>query len=175
MNKEQSNNMFGVGSIEDWVDDICCSWPFIHHGSAVMAISLLSDVQERMQDHNHLAIHRQINRIKYLLDLDPREELTRRIVGKLMRYLESKGFEIVGVSDEEESYNTDDPAVAMGHVFAVSESSLRVHSQIDNVGREHGIVLIPSNGEDIVSDWSYSKDDVDGFNAVMEAFTNPGE
>jgi len=173
MNTEQSNQMFGVNNISDWLDAICCSHTFALEGKTALAISLLSDVQElSCTDANRDTIRTAINRIKYLLDIGPNEELTRRSVGKLIRYLGSKDFEIVGVWDEEEIYVTNDPATAMGHIFAVDETSLRVRSQIGNHGREHGILLTPGNGEDIISDWNYSTNDVDGFNKVMRAFSS---
>ena len=174
MNKEQSNQMFGVDSISDWFDDISCSHTFTRDGKTAMAISLLSDVQEMAANGMVTASREEINRIKYLLDISSNEELTRRIVGKLMRYLESNNFEIVAVLDEEGRYDTSDLAAAMGHIFAVGKASLRVRSHIAPPGTEHGILLIPNNGKDIISNWDYSVDDADGFNAVMEAFTNPG-
>ena len=171
MTKTQDQQMFGVDNISDWFDDICCSHTFTRDGKAAMAISLLSNAQEQIEDAELNYARTSINRVKYLLDFHDGETFTRRIVGKLMRYLETNGFVIAGVLDEEESYVTSDPAVAMGHIFAVNEASLRVQKN----GLEHGILLIPSNGEDIISDWNYSVDDADGFNAVMEGFTSPGE
>lgn len=35
-------------------------------------------------------------------------------------------------------------------------------------GREHRIMLVPENDEDMLSDWNYSADDADGFNALLE-------
>lgn len=35
----------------------------------------------------------------------------------------------------------------------------------------HDVVLVFGNGEDIISDWRYSADDGDGFNASMERFS----
>ena len=174
MNKEQSQQMFGVDDISVWLNDICCSNTFAKKGKAETVISLLSDVQELSFGNNGDMIRTSINRIKYLLSLEPEEELERRIVGKLMRYLESKGFEVVGVIDEEEHYTTNDLPTVMGHIFAVDEASLRVRKPDS---REHGVLLIPGNEEDIIADWSYSDDDndADGFNAVMQAFTLPGE
>lgn len=96
MNKEQSQQMFGVDDISVWLNDICCSNTFAKEGKAETVISLLSDVQELSFGNNGDMIRTSINRIKYLLFLSPEEELERRIVGKLMHYLESKGFEVVG-------------------------------------------------------------------------------
>lgn len=174
MNKEQSNQMFGLDNIDAWLDDISVSRDFVMGGSARAAVSLLSDVQEDLAIGAHGACERartSLNRTKYLLDLSPEDELTRRIVSKLMRYLGSKGFDVVAVVDEEERYETSDPAVAMGHIFAVGEASLRVWRE--GGGSEHGILLIPSNGEDIISDWNYSVDDADGFENAMKNFEPP--
>lgn len=170
MNKEESNQMFGLDNIDAWLDDICCSRTFALEGKAATAISLLSDVQELSFGNNGDMIRVAINRVKYLLDLDPSEELARRIVSKLMHHLEATGFEIVAVIDEEDRYDNSDPVIAMGNIFAIGEASLIVRK---NDSPEHGILLIPGNEEDIISDWSYSTDDTDGFDKTMEAFTNP--
>jgi hypothetical protein len=172
MNKEQSSQMFGVDSIGDWLDDISCAHSFTESGKATMAISLLIDAQILTFGDNGKAVRLALNRVKYLLDLSPREELERRTVGKLMRYLGSKGFEIVAVIDEEETYNTGDPATAMGHIFAVEEASLRVRKAGFD---EHGIHLIPGNGEDIIVDYNYSAEDHDGFASAMANFEQPEE
>lgn len=176
MNKEQSNQMFGVDNINAWLDYISCSHSFALGGKAMIATSLLSDVQEILAIDTYdtyETARRAINRIKFLHDLEPGQELERRIVGKLMRYLRSRGFEVVAVNDQGERYDTDDPAVAMGHIFAVDQASLRVRSQAGNVGCEHGILLVPGNGEDIIADYSYSEGDTDGFENAMKNFTPP--
>ncbi|MHB1098681.1 MAG: hypothetical protein ACYCZR_03925 [Burkholderiales bacterium] len=171
MTKEQSLQMFGVPDIDAWLDYISNTSAFVLGGKTHTAISLLSDLQEEISLGNN--VNTDINRIKYLLDLSPREELERRTVAKLMHYLESKGFEVVGVIDEEEHYSTNDPTITIGHIFAAEEASLRVRSQIGNHGREHGILLIPGNSGDIVFDWTYSENDEDGFNKAMEEFILP--
>lgn len=168
MNKEQSQQMFGTPNIDAWFDGICTSIPYIAGGRLKAAFSLLSDVQEQLAFGLYNDARQAINRIKYLLDSD--QEFERRIVAALMRYLESKGFEITGVNDEGEHYNTNDPAVAMGHIFAVSMANLYV--RMDGFGA-HSILLIPSNGEDMISDYSYSDDDMDGFENAMKNFTPP--
>lgn len=176
MTKEQCQQMFGVDSISDWLDFTSLASTFIREGKAAKAVSLLSDVQEVIAVDTYDTYEdarTAINRIKYLLSLSQVEEIERRIVGQLMRYLESKDFEIVGVQDEEERYSTRNPVQAMGHIFAVDEARLLVRSQVGNVGREHFALLILGNGEDIIADWNYSLDDVDGFNAAMEAFKVP--
>lgn len=175
MTKEQSNQMFGVDSISDWLDNASVCSPFVLYGKTAMAISLLSDVQEFSFGNNGEAVRTALNRVKFLLDLAPREELERRTVAKLMRYLERKGFEIIAVADGEERYDTSDHAKAMGHIFAVEMANLYVHSHVDGVGREHGIFLIPGNGEDILADWNYSEPDADGFERAMDEFEPPKE
>lgn len=91
MTKEQNQQMFGVDNINNWLDDICCSHTFAQEGKAEMAISLLSDAQEQI-DCDDFYARTSINRVKYLLNMSADKELTRRIVGKLMRYLESSRY-----------------------------------------------------------------------------------
>lgn len=166
------------GDIDAWLDNISVSTPYIEGGSRGAALSLLSDIQELSFDNNGEAVRVALNRVKFLLDLDPGQELQeleRRIVAKLMRYQERKGFNVAAVSDEGERYDTSDHATALGHIFAVDQACLHVRSHVDGVDREHTILLIPGNGEDIIADYSYSVDDVDGFDKVMHAFEPPKE
>ena len=101
------------------------------------------------------------------LRLSPRETLERRIVFALCAYLQHEGFELIAVCDGEGREPATTPKDAMELVFALDEASLRVRKSSAN---EHGVYLIPGNGEDIVSDWSYADGDLDGFNAAMDAF-----
>ena len=52
---------------------------------------------------------------------------------------------------------------------AVTDARRRAKEAARNA--EHGVLLIGGNGVDVISDWGYSTDDTDGFNAAMEAVT----
>ena len=102
--------------------------------------------------------------------------IERRIVWNLVAKLKAAGFTAVAVYDGEEYTKTPDAQAAMELIFNLDEASLRLirstnteayAADPDSVN-EHGILLVLGNGEDIISDWNYSADDTDGFNAAMD-------
>lgn len=104
--------------------------------------------------------------------ISPNGALERRIVWNLIAFLEARDFRVYGIWDGEEFVETSDAKTAMEYIFNLDEASLRVVSRsVKSVKNDwHGIYLVLGNGEDIISDWNYFKDDRDGFNAVMESF-----
>lgn len=98
--------------------------------------------------------------------LSEQNKLERRIVARLVRYLEINGFSVVAVWDGEELEAANNAKQAMELIFNLDEASLKVKG----AGKQHGILLVVGNGEDIVCDWAYTEGDPDNFNAVMESF-----
>jgi hypothetical protein len=123
--------------------------------------------------------------------------LERGIVRALLAHMEHKGWSAWRTWDGEEAqYTLGDRAAVMAACFNLDEVSVRfapkakVAEYVKQRSRdgdardpaavkaareacknaEHGVLLVMGNGEDIISDWSYSEGDADRFNAAMEAF-----
>jgi hypothetical protein len=109
--------------------------------------------------------------------------LERRIVWNLIRHLTANGFSINAVWDGEERTElltervTDPQREAMELTFNLDEVSLRfiptekrTLSRLARQQSEYRVLLVLGNGQDVLTDWSYSKDDADGFNAAMSTF-----
>jgi hypothetical protein len=94
----------------------------------------------------------------------------RRVVATLCALMLERGWVPVAVWDGERLEKTTDAKSAMEFIFNLDEASLRF-AKPSNPKNWHGVLLVLGNGEDIVSDWNYSRDDADGFNADMEAVT----
>lgn len=101
------------------------------------------------------------------LQLTPRHKIERRVVWNLCDHLHRAGFDIRGVYDGEEYTKVSTAKDAMELIFDLDEASLRVAK---SGYAEHGILLVMGNGEDILSDWNFFRDDRDGFCAAMNAF-----
>lgn len=95
--------------------------------------------------------------------LSPSQKAERRIVFALCQYLGEHGFPVIAVDDGYERTRVEDTKSAMELVFNLEMSHLIVKGR-------HSVLLVCGNGEDIISDWSYSEGDSDGFNACMNAF-----
>lgn len=102
--------------------------------------------------------------------------IERRVVWNLIAKLKAAGFTAVAVYDGEDYTKTADAQAAMELIFNLDEASLRFVRTADADAFaadpddvcEHGVLLVGGNGEDIISDWDYSADDPDGFNAAMD-------
>jgi hypothetical protein len=94
----------------------------------------------------------------------------RRAVWALCHHMEERGWSVHTVYDGEEETHVATPKDAMELIFNLDEASLRFYRTGHDATKWHGVLLILGNGEDIISDWNYSKGDPDGFNAAMEAF-----
>lgn len=100
-------------------------------------------------------------------DLPAHCYLERRIVWFLMAHLAAAGFTVDSVWDGEEEVDTKTPAQVMEAVFAVDDVPTIRFSKGEDVGR-FGVMIVPGNGEDCVSDWTWTVDA--GWNAAMDAF-----
>lgn len=95
----------------------------------------------------------------------------RRIVWALFAYLGLHGFEVRAVDDGGELVKVRGARDATEAIFNVDLA----HPYIVAKGapateRGHPVMLVLGNGEDILSDWSWYKDDRDGFGAAMDGF-----
>lgn len=95
----------------------------------------------------------------------------RRIVANLIHYLHGKGFAVVGVDDGECMEHRDTLKDAMELVFSCDESRVYFRGV---TGATYWVLLVLGNGEDIVSDYTYTTDGADGWNAAMDAFDPAG-
>lgn len=107
--------------------------------------------------------------------VSPNGRLERKIVAALCQHLKGFGFLPTTVFDGEETTAVETAKDAMELVFNLDEASLRfqLHKDGDRskpMFKQHGVLLVLGNGEDIISDWNYMQGDHDGFNAAMESF-----
>src|SRR5580765_3942124 len=95
----------------------------------------------------------------------------RRIVAAMIAHLDRAGFSLTTVYDGEENTRVHTAKAAMELIFNLDEASVRFRKSAKTP--IHGVLLIMgngNNGQDIITDWNYSEDDADGFNAAMNAF-----
>lgn len=111
-----------------------------------------------------------------MLDIDirigkpviPRGRIERRVVWNLLAHLERAGWYPEAVQSDDEVPTPDAKAV-MEEVFNLDDAWVYFRKSAD--GHSHSVRLVFGNdGWDCISDWRYSRDDADGFNAAMEAF-----
>lgn len=102
----------------------------------------------------------------------------RRVVFDLCQHMIEAGFVIHSVYDGDDEtllLNHPDPVKeAMELIFNLDEASLRFTHKTFNGYPPHGVLLVLGNADDgseVIADWNYSKDDGDGFNKAVEAFT----
>lgn len=101
-------------------------------------------------------------------------KIERKMVASLIPFLEGHGFNLNSVHDgEEEEFYTDQDADtrlrnAMNLIFNLDLAYLfftnnqQVFHRVD--------IVLGNDGWDCISDWRYSVDDKDGFNALMQQF-----
>lgn len=99
---------------------------------------------------------------------ESRIKLERAIVNLLISELAKDGFLPVAVDDGGELVKTPNAKKAINAVFAVNDSWL----YFKKGSKQHGVMLVGGNGEDIISDWDFWRDDADGFNAAMDKFVD---
>ena len=92
--------------------------------------------------------------------------LERRIVANLVEHMKRGGWNVHQVFDGEEDTLVSDTKSAMELLFNLDEATLRFKKG----HATHGIYLVFGNGIELIADWFYSTGDVDGFNAVVDAF-----
>lgn len=95
-------------------------------------------------------------------------KIERAIIGALIPFMNGAGFKLLAVFDGEETVKVRTAEQAIEAVFAVDESRICFQAKGH---KAHSVVLILGNGEDVISDWTYSAGDPDGFNKQMDSFT----
>jgi hypothetical protein len=90
----------------------------------------------------------------------------RRIVANLIAHMERAGWKVQGVHDGDGFDKAADMKAAMELIFNLDLARL----YFEKGAEDHGVLLVLGNDMDIISDWTYSDNDSDGFNAAMEAF-----
>lgn len=96
------------------------------------------------------------------------ERVNRFIVRQLIRHLVANNFLLAFVEGGDDDIPVKTEQEAMDAIFDLDEAWLVV----SNVARHpRSVFLVLSNDEDVISDWRFGDSDPDGFNAVMEAFT----
>jgi len=107
-------------------------------------------------------------------EVSPGGRLERRIVANLIAHLDAAGFALIAVDDGgDELEPARDMKTAMELVFNVDLAYLILTKDVGRSPasqRRHTITLVLGNGIDVISDWTFSENDPDGFNAAMEAF-----
>lgn len=112
-----------------------------------------------------------INKILYKGDIPPHIRREQRIVANLIHYMQANGWSVYEVFDGEEFTPVGTMKEAMEIIFNLDEALLYFRKGIDPSSQfGHNATLILGNDLDIICDWTYSKGDADGFNALMSAF-----
>lgn len=111
--------------------------------------------------------HDALMKRKFGHDVKPHGRLERRIVANLIARLAANQFQLLYVDDGEEYSVVGDAKSAMELIFNLDEAKLGVGKPGTPA---HWIYLVLGNGIDIISDYSYTRNDPDGFKAVMDEF-----
>lgn len=104
--------------------------------------------------------------------MSPEWQTARRITRKLIRTLKAEGWTVVSVNDGGDIHRPRTEAEAMEVIFDVDCAWVRFAkpAPVETGRTSHSVMIIGSNGEDVISDWNSYPHDSDGFNALMEAF-----
>ena len=106
-------------------------------------------------------------RRKYGTTLTVQNRYERRVVWNLLHVLAAAGWTVYEIDDGDECVKPEDAKAAMEILFDLED----VHVVMTNgQQRFHHIRLIFGNGEDLICDFSFARDDADGFEALMNAF-----
>lgn len=97
-----------------------------------------------------------------------RHRLERRIAWNLLEFMRQNGWTVARTYDGEAWEKPKSSLETMELIFNLDEISVRFHRSPH--GKEHGILLVLGNGEDLICDWNYTEGDFDGFNALVEKF-----
>jgi len=92
--------------------------------------------------------------------------IERSIVTDLLAHLSSKGFKFLELYDGEAMVQPADP---VEYLMNLDEARFTF---IGPGGDTHWVILIRGNGQDIVTDYGYTRTAGDGWNAAMDEFHN---
>jgi hypothetical protein len=110
----------------------------------------------------------EIDKLIHPNGLPARLKVERRIVFALIEHLQNVGFEIDSVDDGYDDISVHNNAGdAMELIFNLDYANLYFKNKQGNF---HYVSLSMGEGTDMISDWSYSHDDADGFGAAMDKF-----
>lgn len=146
---------------------------------------MLKEIKVPQLDHDAMMLER------FRTHVTENGHLERLIVASLISHMAEKGFLVTGVWDGEDFHEANNAKSAMEAVFSLSdEASLRfvlaegfdrekhekqrvitVKNRNAYAPKEHGVLLVIGNGEDIISDYNYFKEDSDGFDAAMKEYS----
>lgn len=98
--------------------------------------------------------------------LDAADRTERRIVRNLIAWAEFNGWSLTHVWDGDEREPMTDALDALELVFNLDMSRLFFAKD----GVKHSVLLVTGNGQDIVSDWTLSRDEGCPFNSMMDGF-----
>jgi len=96
-------------------------------------------------------------------------KLERRVIANLINHVIRNGFKIVGIDDGEEFTGTTGIQDSMELIFNVDQCDIVVCTQDNKIHHSISIVL-GNEPEDNPSDWTFKKNDIDGFDKMMEEF-----
>jgi hypothetical protein len=94
----------------------------------------------------------------------------RRIVANLLSHLDAAGFTPTAVDNRDDLLKVRTAKSAMERIFEVVSDPILYVRKRGESKRTHTITLVQGNGTDMISDWTYTEGDPDGFDAAMGAF-----
>ena len=110
----------------------------------------------------------QIDKIIHPNGVPARLKVERRIVFALIEHLQNAGFEIDSIDDtDDETFVHNSAGDAMELIFDLDYALLYFKNK---AGEFHWVSLNMGEGTYMISDWSYARDDADGFGAAMDKF-----
>lgn len=113
-------------------------------------------------DHDALMLSR------YQTKVTPLGRVERRVLWNLFQHMAASGWVVTIVDDGEDITDVISSKQAMELVFDLDDAHLAFGNG-DN--RSHVVwVVLGNSGWDMISDWNYSHDDADGFNAAMTSY-----
>lgn len=95
--------------------------------------------------------------------LTPSQVRERRIVWNLLKHLDAAGFKPIAV-DQDEWVPVADAKEAMERAFELTDGADVMFTN------KRSVRLIWGNDVDVISDWTYGRNDLDGFNLSLNAF-----
>jgi hypothetical protein len=98
-------------------------------------------------------------------NVENRQEIERKVVRHLVRTMKAAGWDAFSVDDGGEIVKTRTEAEVMDTVFSVDESTIRFRKG----STVHvAVIVLGNDGWDCIADYSFSDDDTDGFDALMQ-------
>lgn len=97
----------------------------------------------------------------------PRQAIERAVVWNLIQYMAANGWRVSAVNDGDAWEKTATPLEVMELVFNLDEAWLRFRK---DDAKHSAYIVLGNDGYDALSDWNYSDDDADGFNAALSQF-----